>query len=91
MNIIEKINLFNYSKDFVKTGRVVIDLTETATPYEYVTFNKDPEDNKFYWIARYDLNKSPSNIYDQPNHGFKTDKGCKKNFLKHAGLKKEKF
>ena len=91
MNIVEKINLFNHSKAFVKTGRVVIDLTETETPYEYVAFNKDNEDGKFYWIARYDLNKSPSNIYDQPDNGFKTANGCKRNFLKHANLIKEKF
>ena len=90
MNIVKQINLFNFSKAFVKTGRVVIDLIETETPYKYVAFNKD--DEKFYWIAAYDWNKSKTSGYQNcKDGGFKTANGCKRNFIKHAGLKKEKF
>jgi len=81
-SIIEKINLFNYSKDFVKTGRVVIDLTETSTPYKYVAFNEG--EDIIYWIAAYDWDKSKMSGYQNcPHGGFKTANGCKKNFLKH--------
>jgi hypothetical protein len=92
MNIVKQINLFDYSKNFVKTGRVVIDLVETDTPYKYVAFNQYEDDKSFYWIAAYDWNKSKTAGYQNcKDGGFKTAKGCKKNFLKHAGLIKEKF
>ncbi len=74
-----------------RTGRFEIDLKHIPLPYEKVTFYQDHNDGEFTWIAKYDFNIMKMSGNAQSTQGFKTERGCKKNFMQKVGLLTAKY